>query len=268
VASGTIDAQGSISVVPNPDGAGPGVALSMWSGGNSQIQGNAGATCHLADYLASGTPQALDAQHPDVLDCPAGTAGGACGCNKTVWAISDLASNDGSDILDVDGNVGPNADYADFPSDMFGFMFGIPASNYEQVKHEAQPIDDCADLDPTSTGLYWIDLSGSNQKCDLRDAGSYDNPLFLVVQDGDLHLASNGNIFGIIFLFRSDGVTPVTVTLAGTPTVWGSVVSNVQIDIGAGNFTVRYDQGVIKSLALNPKNTAVGKIPGAWNDEL
>ena len=133
---------GNAEIVPNPNGGGIGVPVSVWMNANPNCGGaavvephsGAWATCELYEWY--GTDQI-----PENLECP-----GSCGCSKDE-SISYTQGND--DIIGIDMDRDP-----EFPCDLFTFYFGIPKEHYEVIKSQAKIIDDCSELGPNSYGVY------------------------------------------------------------------------------------------------------------------
>lgn len=266
IAAGTIGITGTLSIVANPNGGGTGVPLSSWSGANTSLHG-AMQSCHITEYLSTDsttTTQTDDNGHSLVL-CP------SCECPND----SDLQlSNDGRegiDILDVDQavNGGPsstdvNPDSAYFPSDVFEYIFGVPQTQYQTIKDNAQQIASCDSLGPSSHGLFWI--AGACEIPSNTVVGSFAAPVLLVIEDGSFRMNANSTFIGLLFAFANAG--SVSVTINGGPTLVGALVSNQNIDLGNGNYTARYDRQTLENLGNGGSNPPglLSIIPGSWTD--
>lgn len=255
MAAGGIGFNGNFNVVVNPNGAGTGVPLSAWSGSNITIGNGSPATCQLSEFLStSGTYTTQTDNNGNTLTlcasctCPAGTA-------------LSSNSNEGVDILDVDGNVGANADTTTFPSDMFEYLFGVPTADYIQVKQTATVIANCSGLDTASAGLYWV-----TGNCTIPgNVGSFANPVLLIVQ-GDISMNANNYVMGVMFAFSTDPTATLSVTLNGGPTLYGGIMTNANISLPVGTFKMRYDADVITNLKNNLSGRGLAKVPGSWAD--
>lgn len=122
VASGTIQGVGNAQIVTSPNAGGFGVAVSMWSPNDIDIQGPGSvgsvSTCQLGEYLKS-TPEAE-------LKTTCATSNTACGCPAITATGSDFLSGHSTgvkrereDILDRDGNLGATADGTPTPDIQF-----------------------------------------------------------------------------------------------------------------------------------------------------
>ncbi|MBI2383659.1 MAG: hypothetical protein HYV18_06295 [Gammaproteobacteria bacterium] len=262
VAAGTIATTGALSVVANPNGGGTGVPLSAWAENDLSIGGNM-KTCHLQEYLSTNGSYtySTDFDGNTVTRCP------ACECPG---ASTDQLSNTGIeniDILDDDGDNGVNPDQTNFPDDVFEYVFGIPWADYQKKKDEATIITSAAALGPTSAGLYW-----SENEINIPSntvVGSVAEPVILVVENNTVRMNANSEFFGIIFAFANPPSTgTVSVLINGGPTLYGSIISNKNIDLGNGNYTARYDRTVLDNLSSGGASAgnSLTMVPGSWTD--
>lgn len=267
IASGTIGLNGTISVVANPNGGGPGVPLSAWSGTNI-TEGGSVQTCHISEYLATDTPtgSTTDSDGNILVRCP------DCECPNAADRQITNKNVEGIDVLDVDGGVGANPDSPYFPPDLFEYTFGVAETSYQTIKDQAQLITDCGDLDANSAGLYWI--VGDCTMAKTTDVGSFENPIILVMENGKFSYNAKGEFFGVVFAFAHNYPTSPTgtggsidVKLNGGPTLYGSFLSNRKIDLGNGNYTARYDKAVLDNLASGlGAASRIVPIAGSWRN--
>jgi Tfp pilus assembly protein PilX len=261
VAAGTIGLSGTITVVANPNGGGTGVPLSSWSGNDTTESGSM-QTCQVAEYLGTDSTYTTqtDSSGNTVTLCP------ACTCPNTAADQLTNKNVEGIDILDVDGGLGANPDSTNFPPDVFQYTFGVPEAQWLTVHDQAQIITDCGTLNASSAGLYWID--GNCAIPSNTTVGSLDAPLILVMKNGTFKMNANSAFFGVLFAFAQGAGGTVGVSLTGGPTLYGSMISNRDINIGNGTFTARYDKTVLDNLANGGPGAASGMavIPGSWRD--
>jgi type II secretory pathway pseudopilin PulG len=256
VAAGSITFNGNYSVVANPNGAGDGVPLSAWSGSNISVATGSPASCYTGDYLSTNSTYTTQTDsHGNTL-----TMCTLCTC-PTSDALS-TASQEGIDILDVDGNTGSNRDTTNFPSDVFEYMFGVQTADYQQVKQMATIISDCTTLNSSSAGFYWVT---GNCTLPSADVGSFANPV-LIVAEGGFSMQANTNVFGVLFAFSTNPAASLSLTLNGTATLYGAVMTNANIGLPVGTFKMRYDSNVLSNLKSNLTGRALSKIPGSWAD--
>ncbi len=231
-AASNIPLSGNYSIVTNNNGGGTGVAVTAWSG-NTISTGGSFARCYKEEFDDNGGT------------CP---------------SDSDLLKYVGPETCDDDlcGND-PN-----FPADLFKFLFGVTAPNYQLIKDQATVLADCSTLDENSSGLIWV--TGS---CNLpnNDVGSVGDPVLLVVEGG---IQANGtyNFYGLIYLFKypAPGTMP-TILFNGNYHVHGGVfVHNTLTLTLNGSFVLEYDQDVLANLKNSPSGRALARIPGSWSD--
>ncbi len=260
IAAGTIATTGALNVVANPNGGGSGVPLSSWSNGNTNLAGSM-QTCHIEEFLSTDSTYSYqsDADGNTVTLCP------ACACPNNASLQLSSSGVEGIDILDVDSNAGVNPDSTSFPADVFQYVFGIPESDYQKVKDKAKLISDCSTLGPTSSGLYWHPTGTGNCQMPANiNIGSVAAPVLLVVEDTEFRMNNNGAFFGLIFAFSRTATA--TVSIQGGPTLYGSLISNQNINLGNGNYNARYDAIVLENLAKSLDNGGMYAVPGSWTD--
>lgn len=246
IVAGGIALGGNFNVAANPNGGGPGVPLSVWT---AQDSGGGGSmnTCQIEEFDNDG----------------------GCDNNAETGQLS-WAGHEGLDILDVDGNVGENPDSTYFPPDLFQYVFGTPASQWQDFKNSYVPadhqLDNCNGLSAASAGLYWVDGN-----CDVPgNVGTKEHPVILVVQEGNLKMNGNSEFFGLLFSFDApnNGVGPGNIQINGTATLNGSLMANHAVNLSNGTFNARYDADVLQLLTQADENKGVGKVPGSWADYL
>jgi type II secretory pathway pseudopilin PulG len=258
VAAGTITFNGNYSVVANPNGAGSGVPLSAWSGSNISIATGSPTSCYTGDFLSSNSTYTYQTDN----NTPSNTLTMCALCTCPAATALSSATQEGIDILDVDGNTGTNRDTTNFPSDVFQYVFGVPTADYQQVKQMATIISDCSSLSNTSAGFYWVT---GNCTLPSADVGSYANPV-LIVAEGGFAMQANTNVFGLLFAFSTDPTASLSLTLNGTATLYGAIMTNANIGLPVGTFKMRYDSNVLSNLKSNLTGRALSKVPGSWAD--
>jgi len=161
VASGSVGITGGIQVVTNPDAAGNGVPVSVWTRQDVQKTGTPN-TCYFDDFLRGQKTSASiqfepnsDGSTSQVITCD------TCECSNSLsYQSSGNAQDMGIDILDVDSvpvigtaacttalaagsycksNVNvqlPNSTTGvyEFPCDMFQYVFGVRAWEDDELK--------------------------------------------------------------------------------------------------------------------------------------
>lgn len=224
---GGVNVSGSFQVVANPNGGGDGVPLSIWTQDDVDVNG-AGTTCGQFEF-----------------------DNGVCSSQT----LSERGDH-GVDILDNDPN---------FPDDLLDYLFGIPETNWEDLKAMAnQVLPDCSTLGTGTTGLIWI--TGA---CDMpsNDVGTRDNPAIIVIQDGDFKMNGSVTLYGMAFQFTTPGnTTQYDITLNGGAFVEGSVMASQAPKLSNGNLTVRYSLDVLRNVVVNDEFRRLYRVGGSWHD--
>lgn len=117
--AGNVPLNGTFSVVANPNGAGPGVPVSVWSRVSISAPQGSSATCQIQEFTKDGD------------------------CSGSPISQKDIK---GPDIVDNDPN---------FPTDVFQYVFGLPTSSYGTIKAQSPPLSDCSSL-AGRTGIVWV----------------------------------------------------------------------------------------------------------------
>lgn len=230
-AASNIPLNGNYCIVTNSNGGGPGVEVSAWSPNafNTTVSGSF-ASVHKGNFDGS---------------CP------------------NPAS--GQNLLSTGKNLGPDLiNDPNFPPNLFAFLFGVSASNYQSVKDMAQVVSGCSSLNASSSGLIWV-----TGDCDPSGViGSTANPVMLIVE-GSANFAAGDEIYGLLYMFDSDSPSNTRdLRTAGTAHMHGAIIthdSNVSLDL-QGTFIIEYDEDVLKNLKNSPSTRALARIPGSWSD--
>lgn len=272
IAAGTVTALGNSQIIPNPNAAGFGIPVSVWTPKPATIDQASFATCHLSSWLANyGTPA------PSGTDIVNGVCA-SCTCNdlcpETGGLISGNAKScsvakdklEGEDILDVDSNVSDASpklrDSKYFPSDLFAYVFGRPTSEaVTYLTDNAKPLADCSALNAGSSGLYWF----RGASCDLGGniVGTLQDPVVLV-SDAPVQTNAGGQFFGIVFI-RSVAGTGQLLKAVGGAQFYGSVILEGEGALG-GNPTIVYNKAVLQNVLNSPSFVRYAAIPGSWSD--
>ena len=262
VSKNTLPTSGTAEVVPNPNGGGVGVPLSIWAnsqtgvcgpidpdggpGADIEVQGSF-KTCELHEWYG------VDERPADAL-CDQPT----CQCEYPgPEPISYRAGGDefiGIDVLPDDG----------FPCDLFEFYFGYPRAEYQAVKANAIVIDDCSILNTgTPSGFYWF----SGDTCVLDDVGTINNPILLIsAADNITRINGNTSFFGTLYLANvEDPELDASFQPGGGATAYGAVIVDVLFNQSgfAGTFRVVYTEG---ALAKGGGAGGLGGLAGGWRD--
>lgn len=258
------DLSGSFTIVPDPNGGGPGVPISAWV---KDLDGskNTGSwqTCHHGDFQDGVV--CMDAY--DDSDSWL-----SCGCVENLSNKDNV--NDDIVVASITGEP--------FPESPFSYLFGsdedaenvdgdgvtdsdrLDALIEDKIDYATDfgiVLDDCSSLDT-------LDLTTLNQPfvwvegiCNIPSNnvyGSRDLPIVLVAQ-GDLTINSNVEIWGIVFGFAD-------FTMNGSPAVHGSVISENASKLTNGGYSQIYDESVFEKLADDNLLSEIAKIQYSWRD--
>lgn len=274
IAAGVVDGLGNAQIIPNPDAAGAGIPVSVWSDSNVDIDDSGGgtgsfATCQLGEWLASEPPTTAE-ETQDRLNGVCDT----CSCNKLDFGYGMISGHkggtkwEGEDILDVDGNLSEATpkvrDSKYFPDDLFAYIFGVESGTAEQqfLETYATRITDCATLTPASGGLYWYTGGGT---CSMSSAGTLQRPVVLV-SDSPVRFSANSEYFGIVFV-RQEAGTGDLFTANGGGQIYGSVILEGDAKL-TGTPTIVYNKAVLANIRNSPDFVRYGPIAGSWSDSL
>lgn len=282
IAASSASIQGSFEVIGNPDGGGENSSLSTWTSGSVAGTGSF-TTCEIGGYLNSsgGAPVAVStAAGCTVQRCDHGQPGASdqCDCSVLDEATGLLSYKDGSDFIykhDIyDDDTSPGNPF----DDLFAAFFGCTdtaeddGACWNTIKDSATQLTsaECqTELDSSSQGMYWVSGGGT---CTLqatadadgaRTVGSPGNPVLIILEDTNVRITANSVLFGIIFMFDRDA-TVEEFDSAGTAYGYGSIISENQLKVSAGTFTLRYDECVLNNLIQGDSGGIAGKILGTY----
>lgn len=248
MAAGSVGTGGDFNIVANPNSAGNGIPISIWTGGpspngNVTMQGSS-ATCQLQDFTGNNST-----------------------CSNPSGEKLSSAGNIGLDVLANDTN---------FPNDVFQYLFGVARADWQTIyamaNSNGQVINDCGSLNSTSGKkfrLWWV-----VGNCDISNQiiGSHEDPVILVIDDQQLvDKGANGVLYGIPYLFNnpdSDSESFPSTDFGGSPSIYGSLISDVNAGALQGSYSVIYDQTLLDNLTMdnNGANYGIAYIPGSWRD--
>ena len=227
-AASNLTLSGNYSIITNSNGGGAGVPVSAWSNSTLTPSGSF-SSCHIGDFVGGV--------------CPSSTA-----LSKNGLTGPDMVGND------------PN-----FPTDLFQFLFGVPASQYQTIKDQATVVADCSGLTAASSGLIWV-----TGNCEPTGTiGSAANPVILVVAGNNTHMNASDRLYGLLYIFPVPLGGIPDLTLNGGAHLNGAVFTHAGVNLQLnGNFVLEFDQGVLDKLRSSPSGRSLVRIPGAWSDVL
>lgn len=240
---------GNAEIVPNPNGGGIGVPVSVWLNANENCEGDAfvdpssgaWATCEQHEWYETD-------QLPENLECP-----GSCSCTLSE-SISYTHGNEDTIGIDMDFDT-------EFPCDLFTFYFGIPKTHYEAIKSQTTIIDDCSELGPNSFGAYWV----SGPLCHIGAntvIGSQHAPVMLISAASVTRFNGGAKMFGTFYL--TDVEDPdAEVVSNGNTTIYGAAIIDGTIGSYTGTFQLIYVETVARIVA---GTGGMGTLAGGWTD--
>jgi hypothetical protein len=174
VASGSVDITGTLQIVTNPNAAGPGVPVSVWTRKDISKTGTPN-TCYYDEFIRYGAKNNAPATWEEgIIVCD------TCNCEGDKSLSYDKAGNfqaEGIDILDIDGNQGVNYDVRpeEFPCDLFQFVFGVETRTDEDGDHFCETKKPQVAYTNPNTGVVAM--------LDVDEAYLYSNATYIMPRD-------------------------------------------------------------------------------------
>lgn len=245
---------GNFNIVPNPNGGGPGVPISVWAKDTIDTSGANWKTCDHGEFKDGGDV-CMDAKGDGI----SGDSWSGCSC-----------SNERSNSSNVNADIVMYPE-ADFPASPFVYVFGDDTSGdtFATLKPEIKALaestglllDDCTALNSAFNGLIGSALVWVTGDCLIGasvNIGSRDKPIVLVVED-ELRVNAGAEVWGILI-----GLDEFV--LNGGPIIHGSAISEVPSDLTNGNYSQVYDQSVFDNLRDDTINTEIAKVSYSWRN--
>lgn len=229
IVQGEIIAATDVKLVANPNGGGLGVPVSLWSNTHVDMASFQGVTCGLQEHqLQRCALDAYSEQHYKGVD------------------IVDTASV--------------------FPDDIIEYFFSVPIDELNTLlAHSVTYVSDCYGLNGDSSGLIWV--TGDCQLLPSTDLGTAENPVVLLVVDGDLMALSANTIYGLVgFIKDSAQSTHFSVELSSDSTIVGALFANQDIGNNVATFTIEYAHSVLDALTTSENLLTVARVVGSWRD--
>lgn len=305
VASGVISGLGTSTIVPNPNSAGPGIPISVWSRLDFKSTGGTWQSCHMERWLRESDIVI----HEDIPVCKPG-GGSKCTCGSDTLSGGGSGDiNENMDILDIDSNAGVLRDTQEFPCDLMEFVFGVrvrentvletggkpqfcedgeavgantngdPITDNKKanefLREQFEEIKSCADvpakLNAASSGFYWV--SADNCKLPNSDVGSPNHPV-VVVFDGGIDTSTSSRVFGLVFgrdpradISAADGGQATINPGGGTSEIYGAMVVEGDGTVN-GNVDLIYSLKTLQTGESMDRDDNAGNVPGSWTDRV
>ncbi|MGB0205674.1 MAG: pilus assembly PilX family protein [Neptuniibacter sp.] len=271
MSNGNFPPGGTFSIVGNPNGGGTGVPVSAWVASSATVGVASWQTCNMDEFLYEGTnsSQTQSEQDDGFIRCD------TCRCQQATNTLCEAGDvTNPADCIDI-------VQQTDIP-DTFENTFGVASTAWASYK--AAAADEtiaCDDLNSSVGEQFYIgDKQGQlplvwiTGNCSIpanTQVGSYDYPIILVVH-GNLTMNSNSTFFGIMFSFSDIYTTTpaesFNITINGSPTVYGVILVNSNVNLPTGSFTLVYSQNILEKLsnAVDDDKYIIGRRSGSWTD--
>jgi hypothetical protein len=302
VAGGSFTGSGGFEIVSNPDvnkdkaGSIGSNKVAIWAKENVTFdtgskktcrEGNPGSVGYLTVAVASNTSPSyasVEAYVPtndqvviirdfysngeDLYLCRNCT----CPSSLSEGAITINGDTEEDDILDIDSNYGKWLDTT-FPDDLFMLFTGTPQDKWRTFKASLAAqgrVVACGDLGPSSKGWYWI-VGPCAYAGGSPDIGGPNNIVRVVIEKPTgltgslLRINSNIYVWGVFFAFDPDEGN-IEVDLNGSPTFYGSLMSNTSINPLTGNYKARYLPELFEPDPDSLDDSGLARLPGSWRD--
>jgi Tfp pilus assembly protein PilX len=249
-----IDLSGNFTIVPNPNGGGPGVPLSAWAASTVTSSGyGSWQTCNHGDFQ-NGSGGNFGDICMDALDDSVTWKDCGCYAGKEI-SVAGPPTVIGDDIIQSDPS---------FPASPFEYFFNglSPETVREDIVRAADPnavIANCGGLNNTvfnalNSSIVWVEGD-----CNIPTIiGSRDKPIILIVE-GLAKADGNVDVWGVLL-----GLDQVT--LNGTTTIHGSVISEQATKLTTGGYSQVYDESVFAELEVDVLDTLFAKVKYSWRD--
>jgi len=242
----SLNLNGGFTIVPNPNGAGPGQPVSAWVNTLEGSSSGSWKTCHLDNYRNGDdicTEEFTDASS-------SGAAGwGGCACVENLSEAGDPQH----DIIVETGA---------FPSP-FEFVFGT--SDYGEIKEKFKAngtvlADDCSTLtqsllDGLDKPWVWV-----TNGCNVPEIGTQARPIILVVESAngdDAQINASTDLWGLLFALGD-------LKANGKALIHGYLIAEGTADLANGTYDQVYDPDIAESLVDDETNTLLSKQSFSW----
>lgn len=220
---------GEFEVVPNPDGLSISTPLSLWSDAFITLTGSRHHSCILSEFNKDN-------------------------CSTNTYSDHSIKQNDIADESDS------------FPTDIFGYLFNIPATQWTQLQQQADfVLANCDTLDVDSYGVIWI--VGDCNVSASRQIGSKSEPIILIIFDGNVEFQEDVVMHGLLFSFKpAASIKTLDINMQNNSAVFGVIISNYQLGTKMSLTRVVFQADVIKNLQASKILQRVARVPGSWHD--
>lgn len=218
-----------LQLAANPNGGGAGVPISLWTANHNDLSASDAHTCTL---------QAFDEQR----------------CHLDSYA---RLGETGLDIVD---------DGESFPPDLLKYVFNIASDDWPSLKANVDlNVNNCAQAPWQQSRSIWV--SGDCSLSFGQTIGSAEQPVVLIIDSGNLTMASTSKIYGLVLMFRPPNILRTyRVRMEGSAYINGALIINNSLDDALSTIRIRYHLGVLDTLMRDNKMQRLARVPGSWRD--
>ena len=121
----------------------------------------------------------------------------------------------------------------------------------------------CENLTPDKARVIWV--SGNCQLAVNQHMGTADEPVLLIIENGDLRLASGAAITGLVLLIRRNSALPSAIQMAANAFVTGAIINTGPLD-NASHIQLIADTDTLIRLQRADALAKITLVPGSWRD--
>ncbi len=225
----SISIENKLKLIANPNGAGIGLPLSLWTSDKIDITTLDLITCQLYEYIngeCESSPLSKGQQkNGDIVDNP-----------------------------------------KDFPKDIFAYLTNLPVKYRTQLLDEADKvISHCEDLNNLSSGLIWV--KGDCKLSKETTVGTTERPVMLIIANGNLVFSENSGVQGIVLMLKPfDSILAAHIEVNGPALIEGALIASESISFNNLPLTIKYDAVVLDNFRQSPSNWRIALVPNSWRN--
>lgn len=227
--AGNLVNQAGVTLVANPNGAGINIPLSIWTNTELSKRNSLPTSCQQFEFKA----------------------------NRCADDYLSKGNHKGDDIVD---------NPMSFPNDILNYMTGIYLNKWLWLKDEMDLFQQgCDNISTNHVSKIWIE--GNCTISMGMHLGSEQEPILLIVQNGDLSIHATSQIVGIIILINSAPERQFTqIHGQDGAEIRGALVSAHATDFTNSNLNIIYDWDVIYTLTTLPNMQRPVQVLFSWRD--
>jgi len=267
-----VSAGGAFTVIGNPNiktdsvfqdgngGSATGQMFSTWSQDPQNLGGSL-QSCYGGDFVDGSGTQCIGPTIPD--DFGNLPTWNQCTCNATPYSSTNAGGTVKEDIVESPAHSAFD--------DPFDYVFKLTRA---EMKSTATEVANCDALNETSgqgdNNIYWV-----TGDCDKNggEIGSLTDPVIVIVV-GDMDFTGQAHAWGIVMGIDGSEDPPVTslcadetqIKVVGGFSMHGALISDCDLNLGAGTFNAMYNEDVFDNLKSNTTTNLLSRNAGSWRD--